>query len=79
MASKVSGPSKIIADTGTGVHLVGWSHINANDKDKIKCIEDGIILSTANGKINANHRVDVFNEQLREEFEAVVLDKLPPR
>ncbi len=75
--SKIKTPSSIIADTGTGVHLIGLKHVRGKDRNKIRDNGDEVILSTANGRVNAVHKIDLYSQRLGEELEAVVLDKTP--
>ena len=77
LVSEPKGPDKIIADTGTGVHLVGMKHVRPKDRGKVFTDDDAIQLSTANGKVSVHQKIRLFNDKLGENFDAVVLDKTP--
>ena len=59
------------------MHLIGLKHVKGKDRNKIRDNGDEVIPSTANGRVNAVHKIDLYSQRLGEEIEAVVLDKTP--
>ena len=73
----VIAPQYIIADSGSGVHIVGRDELPKGYARHVKCADRAYRLNTANGRIKAQRVIELESKSLGSPFEAVILDSSP--